>query len=180
MWPSQPGRAEQAQTPRARDRIAARLANRGSSLDQQALMAADCCNGWIDTGDLRVTETRTTFRRFLPVPVLDFGFPAFAAWRAWPLAGGARLRSVGACGVKTRSMNLDDDPVLEADALTGSLDLPPKDRHLLQKPERVALVVRWRVGWCSATGAQTWCARYIVSQLPLSSPPFRCGDILRG
>ena len=57
--------------------IAARLASRGSNLVQQALpghMAADCCNGCIDApGDLRVTETGTSFRRFLPVPVLDFG-----------------------------------------------------------------------------------------------------------
>ena len=48
-------------------------------------MLADCCNGCIGApGDLRVTETRTSFRRFLPMPVLDFG-------RA-----------------KARSMNLDD------------------------------------------------------------------------
>jgi hypothetical protein len=62
-------------------------------------MLADCRNGCIGApGDLRVTETRTSFRRFVPVPVLCA--PLFSA----PSACGAlshRLRDDRGCSQRS-------------------------------------------------------------------------------
>jgi hypothetical protein len=90
MWLSRPGQA--GQTPRRERglRPACQAADPAWSNKRFRAYAGGLLQ-WLHRHprDLRVTETRTSFRRFLPVPVLDFGSSAFV--------DSARL-AIGACG----------------------------------------------------------------------------------